>query len=108
MPRITYHSSDGSTEVVDVQNGTSLMHAALQNDVSGIIGDCGGQAMCATCHVYVREEHLGRLPEMSEEEEEMLEVTASERNERRSRLGCQIPVGEGLEEIEVDLPDEQV
>jgi 2Fe-2S ferredoxin len=63
--------------------------------------------MCATCHVYVREEYLDALPEIGDDEDEMLDCTTGERTDR-SRLGCQVKVGDGLEQIEVDLPESQV
>ncbi|WP_313818232.1 2Fe-2S iron-sulfur cluster-binding protein [Citricoccus sp.] len=109
MPTITYHQPDGDTQVIELEKPDRIMQAALKNSVPGIVGECGGQAMCATCHVYVREEYLDALPEIGDDEEEMLEVTASERDERRSRLGCQVEVGgSGPESIEVDIPEEQV
>ena len=55
MPKIIYRFADGKERVIDVESGTSVMRAALENDVPGLIGECGGQAMCATCHVYVFE-----------------------------------------------------
>ncbi|MGO1181560.1 MAG: 2Fe-2S iron-sulfur cluster-binding protein [Micrococcaceae bacterium] len=108
MPTITYHQPDGSEQTIAVEPGGRLMQEALKNGVPGIIGECGGQAMCATCHVYVRDSFLSSLPPVSEDEEEMLEVTASERDEERSRLGCQIAVTADLEHIEVDVPEEQI
>jgi ferredoxin, 2Fe-2S len=108
MAKISFHHSDGNVDVLDVDAGTSLMRAAVTNGVSGIVGECGGQAMCATCHVYVRPEYLDGLPEIGDDEEEMLDCTAGPRDESRSRLGCQIKVGDGLEQIEVDVPDDQV
>lgn len=110
MPSITYYQPSGTSQTVVVDAGVDarVMQTALANGVPGIVGECGGQAMCATCHVYVREEYLESLPEISEDEEEMLDVTASERDERRSRLGCQIGVNEDLDHIEVDLPEEQI
>jgi ferredoxin, 2Fe-2S len=108
MPTVTFHRDDGAADVVDVASGTSLMHAAVQNGVPGIVGECGGQAMCATCHVYVREAHLDALPEIGEDEEEMLECTAAPRDEQRSRLGCQLVVGGDLDEVAVDLPATQI
>ncbi len=108
MAKISFHHSDGNVDVLDVNPGTSLMRAAVTNGVDGIVGECGGQAMCATCHVYVREEYLGGLPEIGDDEEEMLECTAGPRDDERSRLGCQIMVGDGLEQIEVDVPDDQI
>jgi 2Fe-2S ferredoxin len=108
MAKISFHHSDGNVDVLDVDPGTSLMRAAVTNGVDGIVGECGGQAMCATCHVYVRPEYLDGLPEIGDDEEEMLECTAGPRDEARSRLGCQITVGDGLEQIEVDVPDDQI
>ena len=108
MAKISFHHSDGKVDVLDVDPGTSLMRAAVTNGVDGIVGECGGQAMCATCHVYVRPEYLDGLPEIGEDEEEMLECTAGPRDETRSRLGCQITVGADLEQIEVDVPDDQI
>ncbi|MET1153004.1 hypothetical protein [Arthrobacter sp.] len=63
--------------------------------------------MCATCHVYVREEYLNGLPHIGEDEEEMLDCAASPRDESRSRLGCQLKAVDDFAEIEVDLPAEQ-
>ena len=108
MATISFHHPDGNLDVLDVDPGTSLMRAAVTNGVDGIVGECGGQAMCATCHVYVRPEYLDRLPEIGDDEEEMLECTAGPRDETRSRLGCQITVGDDLEQIEVDVPDDQI
>lgn len=108
MAKIFYNHENGSTDVIEAVAGTSVMRAALTNGVDGIVGECGGQAMCATCHVYVRNEYLDLLPEMSEDEEEMLDVTASPRDEDRSRLGCQLKVGNTLTEIAVDVPATQV
>jgi 2Fe-2S ferredoxin len=108
MPKVIYHHEDGTTEVVAADAGTNVMRAAVQNGVAGIVGECGGQAMCATCHVYVHEPYLDSLPEVSEDEEEMLDCTAAPRDERRSRLGCQLALGGDLEEVEVDVPATQI
>jgi ferredoxin, 2Fe-2S len=108
MPKVTFHHDGGDADVLDVAAGTSLMRAAVGQGVRGIVGECGGQAMCATCHVYVREPYLGALPDMSEDEDEMLDCTVAPRDERRSRLGCQVVVGGDLDDIQVDVPATQV
>lgn len=108
MTKILFHHPDGSVDTLDVPGGTSLMRAAVSNGVKGIVGECGGQAMCATCHVYVRADYLDRLPPMSEDEDEMLDCTTSERDQNRSRLGCQIETSDDLNEVEVDLPTTQL
>ena len=107
MPRLIFHR-DGATEVFTADTGSNVMRAAVQSGVTGIVGECGGQAMCATCHVYVRERYLDSLPEIGEDEQEMLECTAAPRDERRSRLGCQLTLGGDIEEVEVDVPQTQI
>jgi ferredoxin, 2Fe-2S len=108
MPTVTFHHDGADRDVLDVASGTTVMRAAVANGVRGIIGECGGQAMCATCHVYVRTRYLEALPGMSEDEDEMLECAIAPRDPRRSRLGCQLPMGGDLDEIEVDVPANQV
>ncbi|WP_314504891.1 2Fe-2S iron-sulfur cluster-binding protein [uncultured Microbacterium sp.] len=106
MSTVTYVHRDGERESVSVAEGTSVMRAALQNGIDGIVGECGGQAMCATCHVYV-EDAPADLPDLSEDEDEMLECTASPR-QSESRLGCQLKAGLHFESITVRLPERQV
>jgi 2Fe-2S ferredoxin len=62
MPKVTYVHPNGAREVLDVPLGTSVMRAAIVNSVDGIVAECGGEMMCATCHVYVEPEQLGRTP----------------------------------------------
>ncbi|MDJ0357799.1 2Fe-2S iron-sulfur cluster-binding protein [Paenarthrobacter sp. PH39-S1] len=108
MTKLSFHHSDGSIDVVETDSETSIMRAAVTNGVRGIVGECGGQAMCATCHVYVRPEYLGGLPGIGDDEDEMLDCTADPRDDVRSRLGCQIKLGTGFDELEVDVPGSQV
>ena len=107
MPTITYIQPDGTKAEVDVQAGKRVMQTAIAEDIDGIVAECGGQAMCATCHVYVDDAFLDRLPEMSEDEDEMLTDTVAPRTDQ-SRLSCQIPVGEELDGLVVRIPDRQV
>lgn len=105
MPTITYIHPTGAEDRVEVTDGVTVMRAAIQNGVAGIVGECGGQAMCATCHVYVAP-GLG-LPAPSDDEDEMLDGTACERT-TESRLGCQLRAGTDFDTIEVRLPERQV
>ena len=107
MPKITYINHEGETTEIDLPVGHSLVEGAVQNDIEGIVAECGGSCMCATCHCYVDEAFLDKLPEMEEEEDEMLEDAASERKSN-SRLGCQIRMTEDLEGLIVRLPETQV
>ena len=106
MARVTYVSSKGDERTVEVPPGTSIMRAALSNGIKGIFAECGGQMMCATCHVYVDDEYLGQFPPVSEHESEMLETTASER-QPNSRLSCGLIVTQEHDQLIVYLPDSQ-
>lgn len=106
MPDITYISADGERTTLALDNGTSLMEGAVSHGVDGIIGECGGSLMCATCHVYVEGADMERLPPMGEIEEEMLRSAASEVRSG-SRLSCQIKVSPELDGLTVRLPSSQ-
>lgn len=105
MATITYIHPDDRVDALEVAEGTSIMRAALEHGVNGIVGECGGQAMCATCHVYV--EDGAALPVMSDDEDEMLDCTACERTPV-SRLGCQLKAGRDFTTIAVRVPARQV
>jgi len=107
MPSITYIHPDGSREVLDVPVGTSVMRAAILNSVDGIVAECGGEMMCATCHVYVEEAQMPLTPPQSDDEKAMLEFTASERKPN-SRLSCQLAVTPEMDGLVVYLPESQV
>ena len=107
MPIISYIHPDGARDDLEVAVGTSLMQGATSHGIDGILAECGGNAMWATCHVYVESEHLDRLPPMSADEDALLEGTASERR-ANSRLSCQIRVTSELDRLTVRLPDRQV
>ncbi|MFL0357199.1 2Fe-2S iron-sulfur cluster-binding protein [Erythrobacter sp. GH1-10] len=67
-------------------------------------GTCEGQMACSTCHVIVAAEWFDRLPEASEEEEDMLDFAAGAR--RTSRLSCQIDLTAELDGLTVTVPSE--
>lgn len=106
MPRINYVSADGDSTVVEVPLGTSVMRGAVGAGLDGIVGECGGNAMCATCHVYVPADHAGRLPAMTTVEDELLDCAVSQRL-NTSRLSCQLPVTAELDGMTVQMPEAQ-
>lgn len=106
MPKIIYTAAAGTQHDVDVDTGVSAMRAAILNGVDGIVGECGGQAMCATCHVFV-ESSDRPLPNIGDDEDEMLDCTVEDRLEN-SRLGCQLKAGDDFDELVVRLPESQV
>lgn len=107
MPKITYLQQDGSAHSFDVPTGMSVMEAALEGGVDGIVAECGGNLICATCHVYVDPEKLARLPGVLPDEEAMLGNTAAPR-EKNSRLSCQLRVDDDLDGLVVTVPEEQL
>ena len=106
MPKITYNTHDNQTHTIDVQKGLSVMEGAIQNDIPGIDADCGGGMACATCHVYVNEEWLDKIPAKEDGEEDMLDM-AYEPN-KFSRLSCQVIVSDELDGLTVNIPEKQV
>jgi 2Fe-2S ferredoxin len=107
MPRVTYVDPDGTEHEVEAAVGTSVMMAAVDADIDGIVAECGGSLMCATCHVYVDDTFAGWVPDMSSDEDEMLDAAASERLPT-SRLSCQIELSDELDGLVVRLPDSQL
>ena len=107
MPKIIFIAHDGVRREVRATEGTSVMQAAKAADIDGITAECGGSAMCATCHCYVDEAFLDKLPEVGIVESEMLDCAASERK-ATSRLSCQIKMSDDLDGLLVRLPETQV
>ena len=105
MPKITYIEHNEKKHTIDVPNGLSVMEGAVQNDIPGIDADCGGACACATCHVYVNEEWLNKLPEKTSTEQDMLDMAFEPNN--LSRLSCQILVNEDLDGLVVKMPSKQ-
>lgn len=107
MPRVVYVDSTGTERVVEVPDGESVMAAAVRSGVPGIIGECGGNLSCGTCHVWVRDAFLERVGGPGEMEDDLLDMAVGDRRSG-SRLSCQIKMCEDLDGLTVDVPDEQV
>ena len=107
MPNIVFIHPDKRSERIDAANGDSVMQVATGHGVNEIVAECGGNAMCATCHVYVDEGWIARLAAMSAEENELLDGVAAGR-QKNSRLSCQIKVTPELDALVVRLPDRQI
>jgi 2Fe-2S ferredoxin len=106
MPNVTYISHTGETTTIDVPVGTTDMENAVKNGIEGIVAECGGAMLCATCHVYVDPAFVDKLDPLGEEQDEMLGGTAAERKPN-SRLSCQIRMKPELEGLIVRMPDRQ-
>ena len=105
MAKITYITSDEKIHEIDVQNGLTVMEGAVQNDIPGIDADCGGGMACATCHVYVQDKWLNKLPKKEDGEEDMLDMAFEPK--QNSRLSCQLVVSDDLDGLVVNIPAKQ-
>ena len=105
MTKVTYKDLHGNSKTIEIENGLSIMEGAIQNDVPGIDADCGGAMACATCHVYVEEQWLDKLPKAEEAEVDMIDMAHEPK--KNSRLSCQIILNEELDGIVVTTPEKQ-
>ena len=96
--------SAGTATTLDCETGQSLMQAAVAANVKGIEADCGGLLTCGTCHVYVAEDWLSRLPPIQPDEETILAF--SDWREPNSRLSCQIKVTDELDGLSLTVAPE--
>ncbi|MEC9358518.1 MAG: 2Fe-2S iron-sulfur cluster-binding protein [Pseudomonadota bacterium] len=106
MPDVRVTGRDGQEETLQGSEGRPLMEL-LRDTGTGVDGTCGGMCSCGTCHVYVANEWIDRLPPRSEDEALMLEALAEVVELRPgSRLSCQIELSEALQGLAVEVaPD---
>ena len=105
MPKITYVNCKGSSKTIDVENGLTVMEGAIQNDIPDIDADCGGSMACATCHVYVEEKWLDKIPKAEEAEVDMIDMAFEPKT--NSRLSCQLIISDELDGFTVTTPEKQ-
>jgi ferredoxin, 2Fe-2S len=105
MPKIKYIEHNGKEHEAEVPVGWSVMEGAVKNLIPGIDADCGGACACATCHVYVAQEWLAKMPPKQDMEETMLDFAQD--LEPNSRLSCQLKVTPEFEGLTVTMPKSQ-
>ena len=105
MPKITYKDYQGTSKTIEVENGLTVMEGAIQKDIPGIDADCGGSMACATCHVYVDDKWIDKIPKAEDAEIDMIDMAFEPK--KNSRLSCQIIVSEELDGLEVTTPAKQ-
>lgn len=102
MVCVQFLTPDGRRVQATAAEGDTLL-AAGQAAGMPLEGTCEGQMACSTCHVVVAPEWFGRLPIASEDEDDMLDLAAGV--EGTSRLACQIVLSDGLDGMEVRIPE---
>jgi 2Fe-2S ferredoxin len=105
MVQITYIESNGTTHIIDVKPGLSVMQAATGNRVPGIVAECGGNCACGTCCIYVDEGWREKTGRPSDMENATMEIRDDPTPGRR--LSCQVKVTEELDGLIVRLPESQ-
>ncbi|CAA0080588.1 Ferredoxin-6 [Zhongshania aliphaticivorans] len=106
MASITFVEHDGTSHVVGIEEGKTLMQLAMDNSVPGIDADCGGSCACGTCHIIVAPEWLSVAGSASSDEILMLDMTPEKVDS--SRLSCQVTATEGMDGMVVSLPEFQM
>ena len=105
MAKITYIDFEGKSRTIEVENGLSVMEGAIQNDIPGIDADCGGSMACATCHVYVEQTWLDKLPKAEDGAIDMIDMASEPK--KNSRLSCQLIVSDELDGLLITTPAKQ-
>lgn len=105
MVKVIFIEHDGTEHHAEGQAGDTLLQVAVNNNVPGILGDCGGCLSCATCHVHVADDWLGRVGQAGGMEKDMLDMAIDP--DEKSRLSCQITLGEDSEGIKLYIPKVQ-
>ena len=105
MAKSKYIEFDGKEHEIEVSTGLTVMEGAIKNKIPGSDADCGGACACATCHVYVADEWINKLPNKDDSEEDMLDFAFEVKES--SRLSCQITVSDELEGLVVKMPEKQ-
>ncbi|XP_055690794.1 adrenodoxin-like protein 1, mitochondrial [Lutzomyia longipalpis] len=98
---ITYIDKDGKRMAVRGKVGDNVLYLAHRHEIE-MEGACEASLACTTCHVYVKDEYLDRLPESTEKEDDLLDMAPFLK--QNSRLGCQIVLTKELEGLELQLP----
>jgi 2Fe-2S ferredoxin len=105
MPKVIFVLPDGKRREVDVENGYSVMEAAINNNIDGIVAECGGACACATCHSYIDEAWLAKMPEMDDMEDSMLDAAYDRKD--NSRLTCQLEMNDAWDGLVVHVAENE-
>ena len=105
MTRITFIEHNGTAHTVEAADSPSVMQAAVNNMVPGIVADCGGACSCATCHGYIEAPWADKLPPAADDEAAMLDCAMHRQD--NSRLTCQLKLTPELDGLVVKLPVSQ-
>ena len=104
MPSLTIITRDGDEHVVGAKAGWSVMENIRDHGFDELLALCGGCCSCATCHVHVDQEWIGKLKPMGADEDDLLDT--SDHRVATSRLSCQILFTPDLDGLKVRIAPE--
>ena len=105
MVKVIYTDAHGQARDVEAAVGSTVMSAAVKANIPGIDAECGGACACATCHVYVDEAWVSRLPAPQGMEGDMLDFASDVKP--NSRLSCQITITAEMDGLKISTPAKQ-
>lgn len=104
MPSISVTDRDGSVHAVQLSEGESLMEV-LRDKGLGVDGACGGAACCGSCHIYLDEAWVEKLPQ---ECTEPLTLEGLIHSQPNSRLSCQLDTRAGIDGLKIQIAPEEI
>jgi len=107
MAVVHFKSKTGDTTQIEADNGLTLMEVAVDNNISGMVAECGGACACATCHVYIADEWIAKLPAMDDDDMEDAMLDTAQDRQPGSRLSCQIEITPELDGLTVTVADNE-
>lgn len=108
MAEVKFKDRSGADHTTTNTGGPrQLMEVLRDLKEAGVAGTCGGMCSCGTCHVYVSENWVEKLPPRTQDEDLMLEAIGELVTVKpNSRLSCQIMLDESLSGIEIEIAPE--
>ena len=95
---------EGKVHELDGREDWSAMEVIRDANLP-LAAECGGACACATCHSYIDEAWIDRIPPMDDMEDSMLDAAFERRD--NSRLTCQIEVNDDLDGLVVHVADNE-
>lgn len=99
---VTFILPSKKTIQVETIPGKNLLDIAHENNIE-LEGACEGSLACSTCHLIIAKNYYEKLPEASDEENDMLDLAFG--LTETSRLGCQVVVDRDLDGLFVQIPN---
>ena len=104
MPKLIVVTREGEEREIEGEAGLSVMEVIRDGGIDELLALCGGCCSCATCHVHVDPAFTDKLPDMSEDENDLLD--SSDHRDETSRLSCQIAFSDALDGLKVRIAEE--